>query len=212
MSPTYTSLEDGQVIKTKEPRPDLDELARWKRSDVDDEPESTGVVPPSPQPVAGPVNTDPVTGGNPPLTSASAGIANPADTLTTEQARERAAEQLQGGVVPPLQQQVGRPGADNPTGEPDPSDPVDVIERPGLNVSTEDWTAFAKRADIDLDLNDDAGRDELVAAYIDKFAPAGNASAEKWADYAKEHGVKYPEGAGHDAIRAAVAAAGWAKD
>lgn len=207
MSPTYTSLEDGQVIKTKEPRPDLDELARWKRSDVEDEPEQTGVVPPSTHPVAGPVNTEPVTGGNPPLTSASAGIANPADTLSTEEAQKRATEQLQGGVVPPLHQQVGHPGAETPSDESN-GEP----ERPGLNGSTEEWTAFAKRADIDLDLNDDAGRDDLVAAYIEKFAPAGNASAEKWANYAKDHGVKYPEGAGRDAIRAAVADAGWAKD
>lgn len=205
MSPTYTSLEDGQVIKTKEPRPDLDELARWKRSDVEDEVGPTGVVPPSPQPVAGPVNTDPVTGGNPPLTSASAGIANPADSLTPEQARDRAAEQLNGGVVPPLQEQVGHPGAETPAASAAP-------ERPSLNGSTEDWTAYAKRPDIDLDLNDDAGRDDLVAAYIAKFAPAGNASAEKWAEYAKDHGVKYPDGAGRDAIRAAVTEAGWAKD
>lgn len=34
----YKSLEDGQVVTTDEPRPDLDELARWVRVDKPSEP------------------------------------------------------------------------------------------------------------------------------------------------------------------------------
>lgn len=86
------------------------------------------------------------------------------------------------------------------------SDPA----RPELDASTEDWAAFAKHPAAGLDVADDAGRDAIIAAYIEKFAPAGNASGKEWADYAAAHGVTVDEKDGRDKIRAAVVDAGWA--
>lgn len=206
----YTSLEDGQVVTSKEPRPDLDELARWVRSDAPDEPQQTGPIPSSPEPVAGPVNTDPVTGGEPPLLSVSAGVANPADTLTAEQAQQKAAEDL-AAAGPTPEESTEEPAGQEPPSDPQSSDPQSSDpERPGLNGSTEDWAAYAKHVGVE-GLSDTAGRDEIVAAYIDKFAPAGNASGKEWTDYAAEHGVKVEDGDGRDKVRAAVVEAGWAK-
>lgn len=201
MSPTYTSLEDGQVIKTKEPRPDLDELARWVRSDVDPEPESAGSVSHSTEPVAGPVNTAPVTGGVPPLTSTSAGIADPASALTPEQAQAAADAAL--GAAGPASDAAGAGDGQQPSGEP--------LPRPALNGTTEDWLAYAKQDSVALDVPDDAGREAIVAAYIEKFAPAGNASGADWGQYAADHGVQVDPEDGRDKIRAAVVEAGWAK-
>lgn len=193
MSPKYTSLEDGQVIVTDEPRPDLDALARWERDDSPATPETGGIVPSSPGPVAGQVNTDAVTGGQPPLTSTTAGFSNPADIIDQDEALRRA------------QAAAGTPGDENPTG----GSENDAPQRPALNGSTEDWAAFAKH--LALDVADDAGRDTIIAAYIEKFAPAGNASGKDWADYASDHGVAVDEKDGRDKIRAAVVEAGWAK-
>lgn len=188
MAPTYTSLEDGQVITSDEPRPDLDALARWQRDDVTPEPVQLNPATPSQTPVAGPVNTSPVTGGNPPMTSATAGIVDPANTLSQEEAAKRAAEQLAAAAD----------GDDEP-------------ERPALNGTTEEWAEFAKHERIALDVADDAGRDAIIAAYIEKFVPAGNASGKDWTDYARQHGVTVDEKDGRDNIRAAVIEAGWAK-
>jgi hypothetical protein len=194
----YESLEDGQVIETGEPREDLDELARWVRSDAPHETADPGVVPSGATPVAGPVNTDPVTGGNPPLLSVSAGIANPADTLSTEAAAQKAAEDLGAGAT--------GEDTDGKTAGSEDQEPT----RPGLNGSTEEWLAFARHPQVAVDVPDDAGRDAIVAAYIEKFAPAGNASGKDWADYADRHGVTADEKDGRDKIRAAVIEAGWA--
>lgn len=79
--------------------------------------------------------------------------------------------------------------------------------RPGLNGTTEQWRKWA--ADNDLGTSEDAGRDAIVAAYIDKYAPSGSASREDWVQYAKDHGVD-PGEKTRDEIRAAVADAGWA--
>lgn len=207
MGYTYTSLEPGgQVIKTKEPRPDLDELARWVRSDAPDEPENPGPAMSSTEPVAGPVNTNPVTGGEPPLLSTSAGIANPADTLTAEQAQEAAAKALADGAPAPEGDGATSDTSGEDTGSGESTDP----ERPALNGTTEEWLAFAKHPSIALDVPDDAGREAIVAAYIAKFAPAGNASGKEWADYAGKHGVAVVDSDGRDKIRAAVIDAGWA--
>lgn len=81
--------------------------------------------------------------------------------------------------------------------------------RPGLNASSEDWRAFAAHPDISLEVPDDAGRDQVVAAYVDKFAPGGNASKEAWVKYAEDHGVE-PGDKSRDEIRAATVEAGWA--
>ena len=81
--------------------------------------------------------------------------------------------------------------------------------RPALNATSEEWRAFAGHPDIAIDVPADAGRDQVVAAYIDKFAPTGNASKETWMNYAKDHGVN-PEGKSRDEIRVAVTEAGWA--
>lgn len=195
MSPKYTSLEDGQVIVTDEPRPDLDALARWERDDSPTAPETGGIVPSSPGPVAGPVNTDAVTGGQPPLTSTTAGFSNPAEIIDQEEALRRA----QAAAATPEDE------------KPDGGSEDDAPQRPALNGSTEDWAAFAKHPAIALDVAEDAGRDSIIAAYIEKFAPAGNASGKEWADYADEHGVTVDEKDGRDKIRAAVVEAGWAK-
>lgn len=199
MSPKYTSLEDGQVIVTDEPRADLDALARWERDDSPiTEPQST--VPASTTSAAGPVNTEPVTGGNPPLLSTTAGVASPTEELSAEEAQRKAAEDLGAG-------------ANGDTGDGDASTPDANTEpeRPGLNGSTEEWLAFAKHDSIRLDIADDAGRDDIVAAYIDAKAPAGNAGKDAWAAYADTHGVTVNESDGRDKIRAAVVDAGWAK-
>lgn len=47
--------------------------------------------------------------------------------------------------------------------------------------------------------------DEEAASTIDE-APAGNASTEKWAEYARSLGVEINADAGRDAIKEAVAA------
>ena len=206
MSPKYTSLEDGQVIVTDEPRADLDALSRWERDDSAVSIEPQGPVPSSPGPVAGEVNADAVTGGTPPLTSATAGIANPADTLSAEEAQRKAAEDAAAHADG---EPDGSTGAVD--GGSDNSNDGEQPERPGLNGSTEEWLAYAKHDSIALDVADDAGRDDIVAAYIEKFAPAGNARGEDWAAYAEKHGVKVDEGAGRDKIRTAVINAGWAK-
>lgn len=203
MSPKYTSLEDGQVIVTDEPRADLDALSRWERDDSPASTEPQGLVPPSPGPVAGEVNTNAVTGGTPPLTSATAGIANPADTLSAEDAQRKAAEDAAANAN-------GEPAGTSGSGDGSIGED-DGPERPGLNGSTDEWLAYAKHDSIGLDVADDAGRDDIVAAYIEKFAPAGNARGEDWAAYAEKHGVAVDEGAGRDKIRAAVINAGWAK-
>lgn len=38
MAHAYRSLEDGQIVVSEEPRPDLEELARWESIPVPDEP------------------------------------------------------------------------------------------------------------------------------------------------------------------------------
>lgn len=81
--------------------------------------------------------------------------------------------------------------------------------RPALNATSEEWLAFARHSDISLEVPDDAGREQIVAAYVDKFAPGGNASKEAWVKYAEDHGVE-PGDKSRDKIRAAVVEAGWA--
>lgn len=109
--------------------------------------------------------------------------------VTAEEAQRRADE--------------SSPSGDGDAGDGNP-------ERPALDASTEDWAAFAKHPAIALEVADDADRDAIIAAYIEKFAPAGNASGKEWADYAAAHGVAVDEKDGRDKIRAAVVAAGWA--
>lgn len=211
----YESLEDGQVITTDEPREDLDALARWKRSDAEPEAATpTNIGPSNPDPVAGPVNTSPVTGGQPPLTSTTAGFSNPADIISTEEAARRAADiaaqsnadASKAADAAESEQESGDTGSGAQTGGSEDQEP----ERPGLNGSTEEWLAFAKHPAVALDVADDAGRGAIVAAYIEKFAPAGNASGADWAAYAEKHGVQVEEKDGRDKIRAAVIDAGWA--
>jgi hypothetical protein len=216
MSPKYTSLEDGQVIVSDEPRADLDALSRWERDDSPVSTEPQGLVPQSPGPVAGEVNTDTVTDGTPPLTSATAGIANPADTLSAEEAQRKAAEDAAANANGEPTGDTGAGGGGSSDGSAEgnavgSNDGDDQPERPGLNGSNEEWLAYAKHDSIGLDVADDAGRDDIVAAYIEKFAPAGNARGEDWADYAEKHGVKVEDGAGREKIRTAVINAGWAK-
>lgn len=209
MSPKYTSLEDGQVIVTDEPRADLEALARWERDDSPASTETQGLVPPNGGPVAGEVNTDAVTGGTPPLLSVTAGIANPADTLSAEEAQRKAAEDAAANANGQPNGDTGASDGGSGDGSDDGND--DEPERPALNGTTEEWLAYAKHDSIALDVPDDAGRDDIVAAYIEKFAPAGNARGEDWAAYAEKHGVKVEDGAGRDKIRGAVINAGWAK-
>jgi hypothetical protein len=223
MAPTYESLEDGQIIKSAEVREDLEALARWKRrGDDEDDSTSTEIVPPSSTPVAGELNTEPVTGGVPPLTSTTAGIANPADTLSHEEAAERAAAALADSAPPPLKEQVG-PQDGLKTGDTAVDGSTDAgttdagtdkgdggLDRPGLNGSTEEWLAYVRQPSVGVEVADDATRTDIVDAYIAKFAPAGNASSEAWADYAREHGVE-SDGDRRGEIREAVIAAGWAK-
>lgn len=202
MSPKYTSLEDGQVIETDEPRADLDALARWERDDSPSTPTPSGPAAPGTTPVAGPVNTNPETGGNPPLKSTSAGFSNPAEIISSEEAQRRAEQAAVDAAAAAQAEREEGETPDASDGEP---------ERPALNGTTEDWAAFAKHPSIALDVADDAGRDAIVAAYIEKFAPAGSASTKEWASYAGKHGVTVDEKDGRDKIRAAVVEAGWAK-
>lgn len=81
--------------------------------------------------------------------------------------------------------------------------------RPSLNASTEEWRKFATHADISIEIADDAGRDQIVAAYVDKFAPGGNASKEAWVKYAEDHGIESGDKS-RDDIRTAAIDAGWA--
>lgn len=85
----------------------------------------------------------------------------------------------------------------------------ELAVRPHLNGTTEDWQKFASHPDISLEVPDDAGRDQIVAAYIDKFAPGGNASKEAWVKYAEDHGIE-PGDKSRDEVRAAAVDAGWA--
>lgn len=202
MSPKYTSLEDGQVIETDEPRADLDALARWERDDSPPTKAPNGPAAPGATPVAGAVNTNPETGGNPPLKSTSAGFSNPAEIIDSEEARRRA-DQAAADAAAAAQ-------AEREKGE-TPNSSDDEPERPVLNGTTEDWAAFAKHPSIALDIEEGAGRDAIVAAYIEKFAPSGNASGADWKAYADKHGVSVDEKDGRDKIRAAVVEAGWAK-
>lgn len=200
MSPKYTSLEDGQVIETDEPRPDLDALARWKRDDSPPTSAPAAPVIPSQTPVGGHVNLNPETGGNPPLTSTTAGFSNPADIISPEEAQRRA-DQAAADAAAAAKAERGET----------PESSGDEPQRPALNGTTEEWAAFAKHPSIALDVAEDAGRDAIVAAYIEKFAPRGNASVADWAGYAGKHGVTVDEKDGRDKIRAAVVEAGWAK-
>lgn len=184
MAPNYKSLEDGQIVKADEPREDLEALARWVRTD--EEPEEAPVVPTT-TPAAGPVNKDAVNGGEPPVGSVTAGVAAPSEELSPAEAQAQAAADL------------GATATANP----------DAVDRPALDGSTEEWTAFAKYRGVDIP--EDAGREDIIARYIADQAPAGNAGKEAWAAYATEHGVTVPDGAGRDKIREAVIEAGWAK-
>lgn len=83
-------------------------------------------------------------------------------------------------------------------------------ERPGLSATTEEWRAYASHPTIALDVPEDAGRDAIVAAYIEKNTPALNASTEEWAVFAKDHGVD-PEGKNRDELVSAIGETGWAK-
>lgn len=87
---------------------------------------------------------------------------------------------------------------------------ADAVERPARNASTEEWRAFANSLPAPLDVGADAGRDEIVAAYVASVAPNGNASKETWMKYASDHGVDV-DGKSRDEIRAAAVEAGWAK-
>lgn len=102
--------------------------------------------------------------------------------------------------------------------QPDSAEPNVVTEaqvaghpvRPARNASTEEWRAFEKALPAPLDVAEDAGREEIVAAYIHQFAPGGNASKETWVKYADEHGIDTAD-KNRDQIRAAAVEAGWAK-
>lgn len=87
---------------------------------------------------------------------------------------------------------------------------VGGLDRPARNASTEDWRAYANSLPAPLDVREDAGREEIVAAYIQQFAPSGNASKETWMKYASEHGIDTADKT-RDEIRAAAVDAGWAK-
>lgn len=84
------------------------------------------------------------------------------------------------------------------------------VERPGRHGTSEEWLNYAKSLPAPLDVAENAGREEIVAAYIERFAPGGNASKETWMKYANDHGVDTAD-KGRDEIRAAAVEAGWAK-
>lgn len=83
------------------------------------------------------------------------------------------------------------------------------VKRPARNASSEEWRAFAKSLPAPLDVADNAGRDEIVAAYIDTFAPGANASKETWVKYATDHDID-PADLSRDGLRKAAVDAGWA--
>jgi len=180
---TYTSTEDGQVIESAERIDHLEGLARWIVEDAEaPEPEApvfTGdsmIEQPNPIPVAGPVNLEPVTGGNPPLVSLGAGFSNPAEILSTEEAAAKSAESLDaGGPAPDGDGQFDASGAD--TSEKD-GGPAEIPE----GEPTDKWSvaaikAFAGRERIDLDGAKNKGE---YLEVIEKagFAPAGDPATE----------------------------------
>jgi hypothetical protein len=170
---TYTSTEDGQVIESDERLDHLDGLARWIVEDAETEapeaPVFTGdsmIQLPSPIPVAGPVNLDPITGGNPPLVSAGAGFSAPSEIISQEEAARRQAEALEAGAPKP-EGDGGTPEAETeiPDGEP-----------------TDKWSAAAVKAFANrerIDLGDAKNKGEYLEV-IEKagIAPAGDPAAD----------------------------------
>jgi hypothetical protein len=108
-------------------------------------------------------------------------------------------------------QQAAQPLPDS--AEPDVVTEAQVVGgliRPARNASSEEWRQYAQSLPAPLDVAENAGRDEIVAAYIHQFAPSGNASKETWVKYANDHGIDTDDKS-RDEIRAAAVDAGWAK-
>jgi len=196
MTFTYTSKEDGQVIESETRIDYLEGIALWDV--VDSEAGKDASAPefvwdsmsPNPQPVAGPVNTVPVTGGNPPLVSAGAGISNPAETLTAEEAARKSAESLAGGA-PAAEQDVTIPD-----GEPTDKWAVSEIK------------AYATREGIDLGEAKNKGEYLTVIAAVVTI-PDGEASDEwtipQLTAYAEREGIDLDGATLKDDILAKVA-------
>jgi hypothetical protein len=155
MTFTYTSKEDGQVIESDTRLDYLEGVVLWDVVDSDADKDAAAPefvwdsMSPNPQPVAGPVNTEPVTGGVPPLVSAGAGISNPADILSPEEAARLSAESLE------------------PAGEPEPESPVEIPEgEPTDKWAVSEIKAYAAREGIDL--GDARNKGEYLTAIADK--------------------------------------------
>lgn len=203
----YTSLEDGQVIEADERLDHLEGLARW--SVEDSEPEAAPASPvfvsdsmspaADPIPVAGPVNLEPVTGGNPPLVSAGAGFSNPAEIISQEEAARRQAEALAANAPTP----AGDGGTTSDDG------PADIPE----GEPTDKWSvaaikAFATRERIDLAEAKNKG-EYLTAIEAAGVAPAGEPTDE-WTilqlkAYARREEIDLDGATLHDEILAKVA-------
>lgn len=128
MAHAYQSAEDGQIVISDEPRPDLEGLARWQQIDVD---EAQAIL--------------------------DAREAEPAATEGDE-----AMQRL-----------------------------IDYLTEHDLTPDD----AIAKLAATDSAPSADAAQ---------ATAPAGNASTEKWADYARSLGVEIAGDASRDEIKAAI--------
>lgn len=212
---TYTSTEDGQVVESEERLDYLEGLARWIVKDAEEtEPEGpifTGdsmIQQPNPIPVAGPVNLDPVTGGNPPLVSLGAGFSDPAEILSTEEAAAQSAAVLEaGGPAPDGDGQFDASTA-GPTSEKD-AEPVEIPE----GEPTDKWSAAAVKAFAGrerIDLGDAKNKGEYLEV-IEKagYTPAGDPTTE-WTilqlkAYARREEIDLDGADLHDDILAKVA-------
>lgn len=131
MAHAYQSAEDGQIVISDEPRPDLEGLARWQQIDVD---EAQVIL-----------------------------DAREAEPTATE--GDEAMQRL-----------------------------IDYLTEHDLTPDD----AIAKLAATDSAPSADAAQAPAPEA------PAGNASTEKWADYARSLGVEIAGDASRDEIKAAI--------
>ncbi len=141
MAHAYQSAEDGQIVISDEPRPDLEALARWQEIDVD---EAQAIL--DSREVEQPIDED----SQRLIDFLTEHDLTAADVLATLTAAAQTEKTSDESTTPPAP----------PAATADPQVPTE--------------------------------------------APAGNASTEKWAEYARTLGVTVAEDATREAIKAAV--------
>lgn len=136
MAHAYQSAEDGQIVISDEPRPDLEALARWQEIDID---EAQAIL--DSREAGQPIDED----SQRLIDFLTEHDLTAADVLATLTAAEKS--------------------NDNPPAPPAPVEAPSTpapVEAPAGNASTEKWAEYART--LGIDVAEDASRDSIKAA------------------------------------------------